>query len=88
MIELRIKDIAKEKGITLNDLAKSVGVTQPSISRMVNGVIMPSWITLEKIANALDVEVYELFSDAPRKEIQPQKLECPHCHNNINIEIK
>ena len=87
MIDLRIKDIAKEKKITLNDLARSVGITQPSISRMVNGKIMPSWDTLDKIAATLNVEVYELFSNAPRKADGSEKHTCPHCHEPINIDI-
>lgn len=86
MIDLRIKDIAKEKGVKLNDLAREIGVTQPSISRMVNGVIMPSWDTLERIAMVLDVEPYELFDNAPRKK--DVAFTCPHCNKVINITIK
>lgn len=82
MIELRIKEIAKERGITLSQLAKDVGIAQPSISRMVNGVIMPSWDTLERISRILDVSPYELFSDAPRAK-EPIKNLCPHCHEPI-----
>lgn len=88
MIELRIKEIAKEKGMTLNDLAKKIGVTQPSISRMVNGVIMPSWDTLERIAKVLKVEPYELMSDAPRKDAEQKHSFCPHCNKPINVVLR
>lgn len=88
MIELRIKEIAKEKNITLNELAERIGVTQPSISRMVNGVIMPSWDTLDRIADALGVEPYELFSNAPRRDgEQANSITCPHCKETINFKI-
>lgn len=87
MIELRIKEIAKEKGMTLNDLAKKIGVTQPSISRMVNSVIMPSWDTLERIAKVLKVEPYELMSDAPRKDTEQHSV-CPHCNKPISVVLQ
>lgn len=85
MTQLRIKEIVKEKGITLNELAVRVDITQVSISRIVNGVAKPSLDTLQKIAEALDVHISDLFEDKRPKELG---LECPHCHKNIEISIK
>lgn len=62
MLQLRIKEICKEQGITLNTLAERIGVTQPSISGLATGKIKPSLDTLEKLSKALDVEVGELFT--------------------------
>lgn len=66
MLQLRIKEICKEQGITLNTLAERIGVTQPSISGLATGKIKPSLDTLEKLSQALDVEVGELF--APKED--------------------
>ena len=87
-MELRIKEIVKEKGITLNELADRVEITQVSISRIVNAVAKPSLTTLEKIANALDVQVYELFNNAPRIDKEHRDIVCPHCNTPIEITIK
>jgi transcriptional regulator with XRE-family HTH domain len=58
---LRVKEICKEKGITMLDLAKRIGITYQALYSSVAG--NPALSTLEKIASALDVEVAELFKE-------------------------
>ena len=62
-MELRIKEVLKEKGLTAVWLATQIGITQPNISNIVSGKSKPSLETLEKIANALGVDIIELFSE-------------------------
>ena len=62
MLQLRIKELCKERGITLNTLAERINVSQPSISALATGKQKPSLDTLEKLSKALDVEVGELFT--------------------------
>lgn len=57
---MRIKDVCKEKGITVSQLAEKMGIKQESLSRAING--NPTLETLEKIANALGVDITELFA--------------------------
>ena len=45
----RIKEFLKENGIKQKELAAYLGVTEPSVSRMVNGVNNPSEDNLRKI---------------------------------------
>lgn len=66
MAQLRIKEICKEKGLTLNALAEKIGISQPSISGIATGKQKPSFDTLDKLAEALGVEVSELF--APKSD--------------------
>lgn len=80
-MKLLIKEIAKEKGITLNEIADKVGIAQPSISRIVNGHMNPTINTLEKISDALGVDISDLFK---REE---KGLICPHCGKEIIIEL-
>lgn len=61
---LRIKEVAKEKGISITELAQMVGVKQVTLSRTING--NPTIETLRKIAEALDIDVRELIT--PTKE--------------------
>lgn len=50
----------------------------------------PSYTTLEKIADALDVEIWELL--VSKDEIVGKKdglsLTCPHCGKNVNIKVE
>lgn len=83
MTQLRIKELCKEKGTTLNALADKVGISQPSISLIVNGKQKPSFDTLEKIADALGVGMGELFAPA-----EGAKVICPHCGKQITIKVE
>lgn len=56
---MRIKEVCKEKGITVSQLAEKMGIKQESLSRAING--NPTLETLERIANALEVDITELF---------------------------
>lgn len=65
---LRIKEVLKEKRVTVVSLAETIGVAQPSMSNIVNGRTTPSLDTLRKIAKALDVAIQELFA-VPNNEL-------------------
>lgn len=58
----RIKELCKEKGMTISSIAEQIGTTQTSLSRALGDNGNPTLETLEKIASALDVDVPELFS--------------------------
>lgn len=85
MIQLRIKEICKDKGMTLNILAEKIGVSQPSISGLATGKQKPSFDTLEKLSEALEVSVTELF-EQPKSDVAG--ITCPHCGKNINIKVE
>lgn len=55
-----LKKIRTEKGITQEDLAKMVGLTQSNISRIENDEVHTSISTAFAIANALECKVDEL----------------------------
>ncbi|AWL79343.1 MULTISPECIES: helix-turn-helix domain-containing protein [Capnocytophaga] len=56
---LRIKEIAKSKGVSISELAEKLGVTRVGISKTING--NPTIETLLKIANVLEVDVRDLI---------------------------
>ena len=60
-MNLKVKDVCKSKGITITQLAEILGVKQESVSRAING--NPTVETLQKIANALDVSIVDLFEN-------------------------
>ena len=57
----RIREIRKEQGLTIKDLAKSTGLSSPFLSRLENGITMPSVYTLQTIAESLKVDIGYLF---------------------------
>jgi transcriptional regulator with XRE-family HTH domain len=57
---IRIKEVIKEKGLTVAKVAELMGVQQTSLSRIINGG-NTTLEMLEKIAAALDVPVAELL---------------------------
>jgi len=82
-MNLRVKEICKEKGITIQELADNMEMKRESLSRAING--NPTLETLEKIATALGVNITELF-DQPKNNTAG--ITCPHCGKNINIKIE
>ena len=60
-MESRIKELLKEKGITISDLADKIGTTQTSLSRALGENGNPTYETLNKISKALNVDMSELF---------------------------
>lgn len=90
MAELRIKEVCKEKGVKVMDLSTMIGVSQTNTSNIINGKVNPSLETLEKIATALNVPMWQLF--ASPKEIQPQSdgasITCPNCGKEFEVELK
>ena len=56
----RIKEILKEKGLTLNELAEMLNISRQALSKQAKGIMLVE--TAEKIAAALDVPLWQLFA--------------------------
>lgn len=83
MASLRIKEVCKEKGVSINELAEKVGMSRVSISNMIAGRQSPPVDTLEKIAEALCVETWVLLKSP--SEIEGQYLQCPKCGTKLQL---
>ena len=85
---MRIKEVIKEKGYTQREFAEKLGMSTVGLAQIVAG--KPSYTTLEKIADALGVEIWELL--VSKDEIVGKKdglpLTCPHCGKDINIKVE
>ena len=60
---LRVKNICKQQGITLKELAERMEVSPEAVTRTLSESGNPTLSTLVNIAKALNVQVYELFDD-------------------------
>lgn len=67
MIKDAVKDILKSKGMTQSDLAEKLGTSQETVSRQIGG--NPTLKTIKDIANALEVDIRELFYPTKGSEL-------------------
>ena len=70
-----LKELRKEKQLTQEQLAEVFGVTNRSISRWENGVNMPDFDLVIKIANYYDVSIEEILDGERKNEMMDQKTE-------------
>jgi transcriptional regulator with XRE-family HTH domain len=59
----KIKKHRTTKGLSQKEIALEIGIDQAQYSRIENGKVEPTLSSLEKIADALDVSLTELFDD-------------------------
>ena len=79
----RIKEVIKEKGFTITSLADKLGIARESLSRM---IVSPSYPTLEKIATALNVPMWQLFASPEEVTKESKGKMCPYCGQPIAIK--
>jgi len=67
VIGRRLRKLREEKNFSQGDVEKRTGLLRCYISRVENGHTVPSLETLERLAAALEVPLYELFyeGDSP-----------------------
>ena len=82
-MNLKIKEVIKEKGMTITELADKMGINRVNLSNMVNG--NPTVETLNKIADAIGCPVTELF-EQPKKDCL--SISCPHCGKSITLKVE
>lgn len=83
MALLRIKEVCKETGVSINDLAERVGMSRVSISNMIAGRQSPPVDTLEKIADALGVEAWTLLKSPDM--VEGHYVQCPKCGAKLQL---
>lgn len=65
VIPMRIKDLADELDISINELAKRSRVTQSTLNSIINDKKSPTLKTIEKICNGLGISLHEFFDFPP-----------------------
>jgi transcriptional regulator with XRE-family HTH domain len=67
----RLSELRAAKGLSQGDLEKRTGLLRCYVSRVENGHTVPSIETLEKMAKAFGIEMYQLFFEG---ENQPKAI--------------
>lgn len=73
----RLKRLREQKHMSQGVVEKRTGLLRCYISRVENGHTVPSVDTLEKMARALEVPMYRLFTDDARIEKPPVSFSKP-----------
>lgn len=67
----RLRALREEKNMSQGDIEKRTGLLRCYISRVENGHTVPAIETLEKLARALEVPLYQLFYDGEEPPVLP-----------------
>jgi transcriptional regulator with XRE-family HTH domain len=76
LIGVRLRELREDRNLSQGDIEKRTGLLRCYISRVENGHTVPSLETLEKMASALEIPLYELFTNGneappPSRPSQP-----------------
>lgn len=83
---MNIEALLKEKGLNKSDFARMIGVNRQNINALLTN---PTLSTLERMSNALDVPMWQLF--ATREEVVGEEqddnsITCPKCGARFKLE--
>ena len=70
----RLRGLRQAKNLSQGDIQERTGLLRAYVSRVENGHTVPSIETLEKLARALGVPLYQLFYDGAER---PKPLHLP-----------
>jgi len=70
----RLRDLREARHLSQGDIEKRTGLLRCYISRVENGHTVPSIETLQKIARAVEVAMYQLFYDGDKPPQIPSAL--------------
>lgn len=69
-----VREMREQKNLSQGDVETRTGLLRTYISRVENGYTVPSMETLEKIARAFDVPLWQLFYEGNDKPSPPVSL--------------
>ena len=67
----RLRAVREEKNLSQGDVEKRTGLLRCYISRVENGHTVPAIETLEKLARAMEIPLYQLFYDGEEPPALP-----------------
>ncbi|HVB87936.1 MAG TPA: helix-turn-helix transcriptional regulator [Candidatus Dormibacteraeota bacterium] len=83
LIGERLRTLREEKNLSQGDIEKRTGLLRCYISRVENGHTVPAIETLEKLARAMEIPMYQLFYDGAKP---PTPLNLPGPKNARGTE--
>jgi transcriptional regulator with XRE-family HTH domain len=78
----RLREMREAKKLSQGDIEKRTGLLRCYISRVENGHTVPAIETLEKMARALEVPLYQIFYDGEAPPKLPDLLKRKSANHN------
>src|ERR1700674_5656776 len=69
----RLRELREQKKLSQGDIEERTGLLRCYVSRVENGHTVPAVETLEKMARALDMQLYQVLYDGPEAPAQPPR---------------
>ena len=79
----RLRELREAKKLSQGDIEKRTGLLRCYISRVENGHTVPAIETLEKMARALEIPLYQLFHDGKESPVLPSLLKQKSSGENV-----
>ena len=79
----RLREMREAKQLSQGDVEKRTGLLRCYISRVENGHTVPAVETLEKLARAFEVPLYQLFYDGEEPPQLPNLLKRKSSEENV-----
>ena len=70
----RLRELRERKKLSQGDIEKRTGLIRCYVSRVENGHTIPSIETLEKLARALEIPMYQLFYEGEKPPELPNLI--------------
>jgi len=71
VIGTRLKKLREDRSLSQGDIEKRTGLLRCYISRVENGHTVPSLETMERLAAALEIPLYQLFYEGDAEPVLP-----------------
>jgi transcriptional regulator with XRE-family HTH domain len=71
VIGIRLKKLREDRSLSQGDIEKRTGLLRCYISRVENGHTVPSLETMERLAAALEIPLYQLFYEGEVEPVLP-----------------
>lgn len=69
MAVLRLREILRDRSMTLKAFSELSGISQPNLSNYINGNVSPTLEMLTRIAESLGIPITELFEESDSLEL-------------------
>ncbi|MBQ7390213.1 MAG: helix-turn-helix transcriptional regulator [Clostridia bacterium] len=71
---IRIQELCDERGITLNKLAITSGITQSTLNNIISGRNKSTTVsTLKKVCDGIDISIREFFASEIFDELEQER---------------
>ena len=82
---MRIREAIEQQGMTTKEVADKLGISISALNQNISG--NPSVKVLTKIAEAINVPVWQLFASPEEVKGASGTIVCPKCGNAIEVEL-